>query len=158
MLNTNAAPPMRVEVPRPRRYGGKRDAQEIENFLWSMERYFEATNIQGEQEKVNIVTGYFEEHATVWWQWKHAEIVRGTCIINIWDLLKCKLKRQFYLGNVAYEARKKMREPKHTRPISKYVDEFSKLMLQIDNMNTDDMLFNFMEGLQPWAQRELQRH
>ena len=50
-----------------------------------------------------------------------------------------------------------MREPKHTRPISKYVDEFSKLMLQIDNMNTNDMLFNFMEGLQPWAQRELQR-
>ena len=157
VLNTNAAPPMRVEVPRPRRYGGRRDAQEIENFLWSMERYFEATNIQGEQEKVNIATGYLEDHATAWWQRKHAEIVRGTCIINTWDLLKCELKRQFYPGNVAYEARKKMRELKHTGPISKYVDEFSKLMLQIDNMNTDDLLFNFMEGLQPWAQRELQR-
>lgn len=45
VLNTNVAPPMRVEVPRQRRYGGKRDAQEIENFLWSMERYFEATNV-----------------------------------------------------------------------------------------------------------------
>ena len=33
VLNTNAARPMRVEVPRPRRYEGKRDAQEIENFL-----------------------------------------------------------------------------------------------------------------------------
>lgn len=26
VFNTNAAPPMRVEVPRQRRYGGKRDA------------------------------------------------------------------------------------------------------------------------------------
>ena len=77
VFNTNAAPPMRVEVPRPKRYRGKRDAQEIENFLWSMERYFEATNIQGEQEKVNIATGYLEDHATTWWQWKLAEIVRA---------------------------------------------------------------------------------
>lgn len=45
VLNTNAAPPMRVKVPRQMRYGGKLDAQEIENFLWSMERYFEATNV-----------------------------------------------------------------------------------------------------------------
>ena len=48
VLNTNAAPQMRVEVLRPKRYRSKRDAQEIENFLWSVERYFEATNIQGE--------------------------------------------------------------------------------------------------------------
>ncbi|KAJ0102578.1 hypothetical protein Patl1_04661 [Pistacia atlantica] len=154
---TNAAPPARVEVPRPRKYGGKRDAQELENFLWSMERYFEATNVQSEQERVNIATGYLEDHAIAWWQRKHAEIMQGTCIINTWELLKCEIKKQFYPGNVAYEARKKMRELKHTGPISRYVDEFSKLMLQVDNMNSEDLLFNFMEGLQPWAQRELQR-
>ena len=50
-----------------------------------------------------------------------------------------------------------MQKLKHTGPISMYVDEFSKLMLQVDNMNSEDLLFNFMEGLQPWAQRELQR-
>ena len=49
VLNTNAAPLIRVKVLRPRRYGSKQDAQEIENFLWSMERYFEATNIQSKQ-------------------------------------------------------------------------------------------------------------
>ncbi|KAJ0079632.1 hypothetical protein Patl1_22796 [Pistacia atlantica] len=115
------------------------------------------TNVQSEQERVNIATGYLEDHAIAWWQRKHAEIVQGTCIINTWELLKCEIKKQFYPSNVAYEARKKMRELKHTRPISRYVDEFSKLMLQVDNMNSEDLLFNFMEGLQPWAQRELQR-
>ena len=122
-----------------------------------MERYFEATNVQGDQEKVNIATEYLEDHTTAWWQRKHAEIVCGTCIINTWELLKCELKKQFYLRNMEYKARNKIRELKHTGSISKYVDNFSKLMLQIDNMNTNDLLFNFMEGLQSWAQHELQR-
>lgn len=52
---------------------------------------------------------------------------------------------------LAYKAIKKMRELKHTRSISKYVDEFSKLMLQIDNMNSNDLLFNFLKRLQLWA-------
>ena len=68
VLTTNVIPPMKVKVSRPRRYKGKRDSQEIENFLWSMERYFEATNVQGKQENVNIATKYLEDHATAWWQ------------------------------------------------------------------------------------------
>lgn len=101
--------------------------------------------------------GYLEDHMTAWWQRKHAEIVCGMCIINTWELLKCELKKQFYPGNMAYKARNKIRELKHMGSISKYVDDFSKLVLQIDNMNTDDLLFNFMEGLQSWAQHELQQ-
>lgn len=50
-----------------------------------------------------------------------------------------------------------MRELKHRMSISKYVDDFSKLILQIDNMNTDDLLFNLMGGLQLWAQYKLHR-
>ena len=46
-----------------------------------------------------------------------------------------------------------MRELKHTTSISKYVNDFLKLMLQIDNMDTDDLLFNFMEGLKLWAHK-----
>ncbi|KAJ0075664.1 hypothetical protein Patl1_33542 [Pistacia atlantica] len=105
---TNAAPPTRVEVLRPRKYRGKRDAQELENFLWYMEMYFEATSVQSEQERVNIATEYLEDHAITWWQRKYVEIVQGMCIINTWDLLKCEIKKQFYPGNGKYEAWKKM--------------------------------------------------
>lgn len=129
VLTTNVALLMRVEGSRPRRYRGKQDAQEIENFLWSMERYFEATNVQGEQENVNIATRFLEDYATTWWQQKHTEIVHKAYIINTWDLLKCELKKHFYPENVAYESHKKKRELKHIWSISKYVDEFSKLML-----------------------------
>ena len=38
-----------------------------------------------------------------------------------------------------------------------YVKDFSSLMLDIKNMSDDDKLFNFMSGLQGWAQTELRR-
>lgn len=37
------------------------------------------------------------------------------------------------------------------------IQEFSSLMLDISNMLEEDKLFNFMFGLQPWAQAELRR-
>ncbi|KAK2969839.1 hypothetical protein RJ640_000656 [Escallonia rubra] len=40
---------------------------------------------------------------------------------------------------------------------SDYVKEFTTLMLHIPNMAEEDLLFNFVDGLQSWAKRELQR-
>ncbi|RVW58435.1 hypothetical protein CK203_114986 [Vitis vinifera] len=41
--------------------------------------------------------------------------------------------------------------------VREYVKEFSSLMLDIKNMSEEDKLFNFMSGLQGWAQTELRR-
>ena len=38
-----------------------------------------------------------------------------------------------------------------------YVKEFSSLMLDIKNMSEEDMLLNFVSGLQAWAQTKLRR-
>ena len=43
-MGTHEAP--RVEVPKPHMFGGKRDAKELDNFLWHMERYFEVLHWQ----------------------------------------------------------------------------------------------------------------
>ncbi|KAJ0097715.1 hypothetical protein Patl1_29143 [Pistacia atlantica] len=39
--------------------------------------------------------------------------------LGLAQVLKCEIKKQFYPGNVAYEARKKMREFKHMGPLSR---------------------------------------
>lgn len=52
VLTTNVTPLMKVEVLRLGRYGDKRDAQEIKNFLWFIKRYFEATNVQSSKRKL----------------------------------------------------------------------------------------------------------
>jgi hypothetical protein len=45
----------------------------------------------------------------------------------------------------------------HTGTIRDYVKEFSALLLDVTKMSDEDKLFNFMAGLQSWAQTELRR-
>ncbi|RVW12932.1 hypothetical protein CK203_096852 [Vitis vinifera] len=131
VMATHEAP--RVEVPKPHTFNGKRDAKELDNFLWHMERYFEAIALMDEATK------------------------RGTCTIDTWDAFKREIKRQFYPEDVAYLARKSLKRLKHTGSIREYVKEFSTLMLEIPNMAEEDLLFNFMDNLQSWAEQELRR-
>ncbi|RVW52988.1 hypothetical protein CK203_072671 [Vitis vinifera] len=50
-----------------------------------------------------------------------------------------------------------MRRVKHAGSIRDYVKEFSSLMLEIPNMTEEELLFNFMDNLQGWAEQELRR-
>ncbi|KAL6315993.1 hypothetical protein AAG906_014918 [Vitis piasezkii] len=50
-----------------------------------------------------------------------------------------------------------MRHLKHTSSIRDYIKEFSSLMLEIPNMIEGELLFNFMDNLQGWAEQELRR-
>lgn len=54
-------------------------------------------------------------------------------------------------------ARESLKKLKQTGSIRDYVKEFSSLILDIRNMSEEDKLFNFMSGLQGWAQTELRR-
>ncbi|CAL5430771.1 unnamed protein product [Camellia sinensis] len=153
---TNVGFTPRLEAPKPKEFDGKRDAKELDDYLWHLERYFEALNLNDELAKVRTASLYLTKLAGVWWRRKHAEMERGICTISLWEQFKNELMRQFYPENVAYEARLKMRELKHTHSIRDYVQEFSGLMLQIPNMTDDDLLFNFTAGLKQWAQLELQ--
>ncbi|GMP48983.1 hypothetical protein CsSME_00016138 [Camellia sinensis var. sinensis] len=136
----------RLEAPKPKEIDGKRDAKELDNYIWHLERYFEALNLNDEMAKVRTTSLYLTKLAGIWWRHKHAEIEKGTCTITSWEEFKNELMRQFYPENVAHEARLKMRELKHTRSIQNYVQEFSGLMLQISNMSDDNLLFNFTAG------------
>ncbi|RVW29620.1 hypothetical protein CK203_100962 [Vitis vinifera] len=155
VMATHEAP--RVEVPKPHTFSGKRDAKELDNFLWHMERYFEAIALMDEATKVRTATLYLIDNATLWWRRRFADIEKGTCTIDTWDAFKREIKRQFYPENVAYLARKSMKRLKNTGLIREYVKEFSMLMLEIPNMSEEELLFDFMDNLQSWAEQELRR-
>jgi archaellum component FlaC len=147
----------RIEYPKPKHYDGRRDAKDVENFLWQMEVYFEGVNLIDEAMKVRTATMYLSDTASLWWRRKHADIEKGACQIDTWEMFKKELKRQFYPENVVYEARKKLRELKHRGTIRDYVKEFTTLMLQIPSMPDDVLLFYFLDGCAPWVRQELQR-
>ena len=54
VMATHEAP--RVEVPKPQTFSGKRDAKELDNFLWHMELYLEAIALTDEATKVRTAT------------------------------------------------------------------------------------------------------
>ncbi|KAL5801681.1 hypothetical protein ACOSQ3_033313 [Xanthoceras sorbifolium] len=54
------------EIPKPKEFDGKRDAKEVDNFIWHMERYFEAVRITDDQEQIRTATLYLADTATLW--------------------------------------------------------------------------------------------
>lgn len=46
----------KVEVPKPKEFKGGRNTQDVENFIWKMEDYFEHLNILDEAAKIWAAT------------------------------------------------------------------------------------------------------
>ena len=155
VMATHEAP--RVEVLKPHTFSGNRDAKELDNFSWHMERYFEAIALTDEATKVRTATLYLTDNATLWWRRRFLEIEKGTCTIDTWEDFKREIKKQFYLEDVEYLARKKFKYLKHTGSIRDHVKEFSSLMLKAPGMNEKTLLFEFKDNLQGWAEQELRR-
>ncbi|KAL0322293.1 UNVERIFIED_CONTAM: hypothetical protein Scaly_2525700 [Sesamum calycinum] len=64
----------RLWIPESKAYGGARDAKEVENFLFNMEQYFFAANVEDKAKKVSVVIMYLMSDAKPWWHTKYAEI------------------------------------------------------------------------------------
>ncbi|XP_044481390.1 uncharacterized protein LOC123207965 [Mangifera indica] len=147
----------KLKVPEPKPFGGSRNAKELENFLWDMDQYFKAARV-AKEEQVTITAMYLAGDAKLWWRTRmEDDASAGRPKIESWEVLKRELKEQFLPQNSAWVARETLKKLKHTSSVREYVKEFSSLMLDIKNMSEEDKLFNFVSGLQPWAQAELRR-
>ena len=91
VMATHEAP--RVEVPKPHSFSGNRDAKELDNYLWHMERYFEAIGHNDEATKVRTATLYLIDNSTLWWHRKFSKMERGTCTIDTWADFKREIKK-----------------------------------------------------------------
>ena len=150
-------PASKIKVPEPKCFNGSRNSKELENFLWDMEQYFRAARIPA-SDHVTITSMYLSGDAKLWWRTRREDDASaGRPLIETWDALKKELKDQFLPNNTAWVARESLKKIKHSGSVRDYVKEFSSLMLDIKNMSEEDKLFNFLSGLQPWAQAELRR-
>ena len=77
--------------------------------------------------------------------------------VKTWEILKRELKEQFLPNNTSWIAREDLKKLRQDGSVRDYVKKFSSLILDIDNMSEEDRTFNFLSGLQPWAQLELHR-
>ena len=78
----------RVEMLKPHGFSGKRDANELDNFLWHMERYFKAITLTDVVAKVRTATLYLTDTATLWWRWRFSDMEKDICTIETWEDFK----------------------------------------------------------------------
>ncbi|KAF2282348.1 hypothetical protein GH714_043996 [Hevea brasiliensis] len=74
---TTASVAPKIKVPEPPKFGGKRDAKELDNFFWLVEQYLDALNVVDDATKIKTTTLYLEHDAILWWRRRHAEMERG---------------------------------------------------------------------------------
>ena len=66
-------------------YEGAKDAKELKNFLFDIERYFRTVHTDSEEDKVAMVAMYLVRDAKLWW---HSKFVNNECPIKTWGDLK----------------------------------------------------------------------
>ena len=147
----------RTKIPEPKPFSGARDSKVIDNFLFDLEIYFEATKIDTDEQRVKVAPMYIEEDAKLWWRTKVEEIRAGRCVVANWDDFKRELRAQFYPENVWYNSRERITELRHTTSIREYVRQFSALILTVPDMAEADRVHSFVTGLKPWAKNEVLR-
>ena len=142
---------------KPKSFNGKREAKELDTFLWNMERYFKHLKLEDDESKISMATLFLTDNALMWWRRRSMEIEQGTFSLTTWEEFKNDLKLHFYPQNAQYEAKEKLRWLKQTGSIKDYVNAFVNLLFEVPTMPEEDKLMYFMSGLQNWAKLELQR-
>ncbi|XP_070010716.1 uncharacterized protein [Nicotiana sylvestris] len=146
-----------IKDPKPLVLKGVRNTQEVENFLWHLENYFKHGKVRDDEAKINTVVLYLLEVVTLWWRQKCTDMESGLCKIETWEQFTKELKKQFYLVNVVYEARRKPKELLHMATICEYVHELTTLMLQIPAFPRRIPFSTSWCGLQNWVKVEFKK-
>ncbi|KAL2240751.1 UNVERIFIED_CONTAM: hypothetical protein Sindi_0716300, partial [Sesamum indicum] len=110
------------------------DATEVENFLFDMEHYFLATDVQDKTGKVLTAIMYLTGDVKLWRRTEYAEIQALQVRLDTSALLWEAIREQFFPENVEYNARWALRKLEYTGSVREYVKAFSALMLNIRDM------------------------
>ncbi|KAK3023312.1 hypothetical protein RJ639_044534 [Escallonia herrerae] len=123
--------PRRKKMPGFRSYEGMREVMQVDNFFWHLEWYFEALDIDNEEEKVQTVVMCLTDTTALWWRRRYTD----GCDINTWENFKHELKRQLYLESIKDMAMINLQRQRQKGGMCEYVKEHSTLMLEILEMS-----------------------
>ncbi|GJX77241.1 RNA-directed DNA polymerase, eukaryota, reverse transcriptase zinc-binding domain protein [Tanacetum coccineum] len=116
--NTNHG--LKIEVPKPSPFMGKREARAVDDFLWEMEQYLEGVKVVDDASNIKMATRYLKDTAALWWRRRYADIERGTATINTWAEFVADFKKQFYPENAKNEAKSRFLKLKQSETIREY--------------------------------------
>ncbi|KAK3033801.1 hypothetical protein RJ639_034372 [Escallonia herrerae] len=141
------------KMPEPKSYDRTGEARQMDDFFWHLERYFEALDIDYEEEKVQTAIMYLTDTTALWWMHRYTDGRE----VKTWEKFQRELKRQFYPKSVKDMAMINLRRLRQKGSVREYVKEYSALMLKIPEMSERQRLCFFVDGLEQWVATELQQ-
>ncbi|KAF3780593.1 hypothetical protein EJ110_NYTH38817 [Nymphaea thermarum] len=147
----------RVDVQRPAKYDGSRDARALDNFLFQVDYYMDLQNVVDEDLKIKTAAMLLDGDAVAWWRRKIFDVENGLCTIQTFNDFRKELKGYFTPVDAERQTYRLVANLKHTGSLRDYVRTYKKLMLDVPRMPEKDKLNWFIIGLQPWAQADVER-
>lgn len=144
----------RFPIPAPKPFNGVRKEEDISDFLYDLDRYFEYLGTP-EERRVFMASLYLAGDAKIWWRQRSAEDAKWPPA-TLQEFVQ-ELKATFMPHNTSWIAREELDGLRMTGAPREYVRKFSSLLLRITGMSEEDKLYRFVSGLPPWAKTELDR-
>ena len=139
----------RAQIPT---FSGK-PSENVRNWIFMMESRFEGEHIQS-NEQIDIAMGYLRDLAL--------ETYRNMCSNGVkpsWQDLKKRFLKFFEPYNTRLKLRAdlaKLKQGNGPDSYNHYTYEFQRLINQIDNMDVNDKMLNFINGLHPYTVKRIQ--
>jgi hypothetical protein len=138
-------------------YEGNLDAEELLDWIRSMDKYFDYEDVNGEKRVRHIVTR-LKGHATLWWDELQAERrSRGKQKIKNLDRMVAKLKAKFMPKDYQINLFRKLQNLRQKgMTVKEYTEEFYKLNIRVGQRERDkEKVARYMNGLRYEIQDEL---
>jgi hypothetical protein len=125
-----------IEIPM---YEDNLDAEELLDWIISMDKYFDYEDVDKEKKVRHAITR-LKGHATLWWDERQVERrSKGKHKINNWDRMVCKLKDKFmpkYYQINLFRKLQNLRQKGMT--MKEYTEEFYKLNIRTGQREKDE--------------------
>jgi hypothetical protein len=144
----------KMDVPM---YEGNLDAEELLDWIRSMDKYFDYEDVE-EGRKVRHVVTRLKGHATLWWDELQAERrSKGKQKIKNWDRMVAKLKAKFIPRDYQIELFRKLQNLRQRgMTVKEYTEEFYRLNIRTGQREKDDeKVSRYINGLRYEIQDEI---
>jgi hypothetical protein len=144
----------KIDIPM---YEGNLDAEELLDWIRSMDKYFDYEDVD-EEKKVKHVVTRLKGHATLWWDELQADRrCKGKKKIKNWDRMVAKLKAKFIPKDYQINLFRKLQNLRQKgMTVKEYTEEFYKLNIRAGQREKDDeKVARYINGLRYEIQDEI---
>ena len=145
-----------LKLMKPNVYTGSTQAGAVKNFLFDCDQNFRGMEIDSHDKRILFAVSLLGGVAKSWWRFHVIQIDKKQVPdIFTWETFKEVLLKRFCVVNATHTARGKLDALKQVGSVRSYISTFQNLLMQIPNIQDEESLHRFTQGLQFRIKKEV---